>query len=526
MSLAASLLSNKPHKAVLVTAQGVEPGGHIEARVGRKNASWENRGSNDGAVSENAGENGQVVLGWLIYNTFRRPVDELEMHLRVMTRHHKLVGKEVMGEVKVDLRNVNQKEVKVMGVKLNLTIGSDRILVDHPNPATRTHPCGTNHFGMLPTGIDELAMNDLKGCYLWGSASEPMTSWVACHLLHHNKPFKTGPMLVQSPIPPLPKVKDYKDELVNANTCGAKSGYGVAQAPDKVITNAVPMLEIRREDDGPRMIADGVIINYLIIPLLYPQKMTPDVLRWEKIIGYEFIPAMWREYTGVEYAAAFARACPNYPATFTSRFSPVMRQPVAVMTRLMARERTILKDYMGEEYDRTPDKTTMKSIMTKFKTELGRQMGKQDFMGGETPNATDVSFYGVNILRFVTEVGPTKKLIEEVGLLPWMYRMMDILPPSKCLAPRFFGPPMEGWKGGWLVDPPQLEPVKYDGPQPEEETATTETTAAETAPSASKSEEAAATKAEPEAATTTESAEEGASRGENGAEEPAASADA
>lgn len=460
-----TLLSATPLRGVSIKATGLEEGGSIKARVGLKNASWVNRGSNDGATSEDAPESGEVEMGWLVYNTFRRDPDQLEVMLRVMTRSHAFVGKEIMGEVKVELRSTTNKEVKVLGVTLVITIGDAKVVATNPVPPT--HPCGTNHFGMLPYGIDELTQNDLKGCTLWGSAYMPMTSWVACHLLYHDKPFRPGPILVKSPLS-IPKVKGYKDEPVPANTSGAKAGYGVANSVDKVISNAVPMLEIKREDEEEkRLIADGVIINYLIIPLLYPQKITEEVLRWERKIGYELVPAMWRETDGGNHADSFARTCPNYPSSFTSRYSPLMRMPIAMVSRNLQREMDILKNYIGEEFDPTntgePDNkklATMKSIFTDFKTEMGQQMGKQDFMGGEKPNPTDVSFYGINIVRFVTHVGPTRALIEEVGLLPWMYRMMDLLPPSKCLDPKFFGPAMEGWKAGWLMDPPQPDPVQ------------------------------------------------------------------
>ena len=78
----------------------------MAARVGLKNSSWEDRGSNDGAVSEDAPESGEATIGWVVYNTFRRNDDQLELMLRVMTRNHRLVGKEVMGEVKVEFVRV------------------------------------------------------------------------------------------------------------------------------------------------------------------------------------------------------------------------------------------------------------------------------------------------------------------------------------------------------------------------------------------------------------------------------------
>lgn len=366
-----------------------------------------------------------------------------------------------------------------MGVTVNITIGSDAILTGE-RPFPRTHPCGTNHFGMLPEGLgdEELRPADLEGCILWGDAAEPMTTWVACHFLFQDKAFRVGQMLVKSPVPPFPKVKDHKGMDVRASASGAKAGWGVAQAPDKIVSNAVPMLELNPPQQqmmdesvasvtsspppSGLVIADGVMINYLIIPLLYPQKMTPDILRWERKIGYEFIPAMWREYDGADYCTAFQRTCPNYPASFKSRMSPIMRQPVCVVKRLHHREMRVLKNYIGQEYAPALG-TTRRDIYVQFKTEMGQHMGKQDFMGGEFPNATYVSFYGVNILRFVTNVGNTRTLIEQCGLLPWFYRMMDLIPPSKCLKMDYFGPAMTGWKGGWLLDPPQFEPVRIGG---------------------------------------------------------------
>lgn len=476
-STTGGLLSGTPIKAILIKATGLEPGGSLAARVGLKTSTWEDRGSNDGAVSENATESGEATISWFVYNTFRRNPENLEMVLRVMTKNHRLVGKEVMGEVKVELRNVSQKQVKVMDVQLTITIGSEAIFNDTGvTPIPRSHPCGTNHHGMLPEGVEELNQKDLKSCTLWGGAHMPMTSWIACHFLYNGTPFRPGPILVKSPTS-VPKVKDFKGDPVSASPSGAKAGHGVAQAPDKIISNAAPMLEIKRQRQGgdevtSQLIADGVIINYLLIPALWPSKVTDDVLRWERKIGYQFIPAMWREFTGVDHAEAFRRTCPNYPATFTSRYSPIMRQPVAVVARNMHREMQILKDYIGLEFDPMEKDTssapkdnnksfvTMKSIFTEFKNEMMQQMGKQDFMGGDKPNPTDISFYGVNILRFVTEVGPTRQLIEATGLLPWMYRMMDVLPPSKCLPMEYFGPSMEGWKGGWLMDPAQADPVK------------------------------------------------------------------
>ena len=458
-------LSAKPIKAVLVKARGLpEAGACIMARVGSKDTSWEDRGSNDGAVSDNAAESGgEVSIGWLVYNTFHR--DDLELMIRVMTRQHRMVGREIMGELKVALKNVNQKEVQVMGVTVNITIGSEQIFADYPTPVPWTHPCGTNHFGMLPDGIQELSPSDLDGCILWGEAHEPITSWVACHFLYHKKAFQNGDMLVKSPVPPIPKVQDHTGKLVNASASGAKSGYGVSQAPDRLISNAVPMLEIqpREGDTKPVVIADGVIINYLIIPLLYPQRMTEDILRWEQKIGYELIPAMWREQDGADFCTAFRRTCPNYPAPFKSRFSPMMRQPVCAAKRLINREMRVIKNYVGQEYNPNP-KVTLHDIYTQFKNEMSQHKCKQDFMGGEKPNATDISFYGINVLRFVTDVGPTRRLIDEVGLLPWMYRMLDILPPSECLKMEFFGPSMAGWKGGWLMDPPKFDPVKLGAP--------------------------------------------------------------
>lgn len=432
------------------------------ARVGAKDTSWEDRGSNDGAISEDAVKTdglSEVSVGWLVYNTFHR--DDLELMIRVMTRSHRMVGRECMGEIKVELKNVNQKEVQVMGVTINITMGSEDIFTNNASPVPRTHPCGTNHFGMLPAGIQELKPSDLDGCIIWGEFHEPMTCWVACHFLYHKRAFQNGDMLVQSPVPPIPKVQDHKGQQVNASASGAKSGYGVSQAPDKIISNAVPMLEIQPHDGDTRpvVITDGVIINYLIIPLLY-EETSADIMRWEQMIGYEFIPAMWREHDGADFCTNFQRTCPNYSAPFKSRYSPMMRKPLCAVKRLMNREMRVLKDYIGAEYNPNPE-VTLIDIFKQFKTEMNQQMGKQDFMGGVKPNATDVSFYGINVLRYVTDVGPTRQLIETAGLLPWMYRMLDILPPSDCLKMEFFGPSMTpGWKGGWLMDPPQFDPVK------------------------------------------------------------------
>jgi hypothetical protein len=360
---------------------------------------------------------------------------------------------------------------------------------------------------MLPEGVEELTPNDLKGCMLWGEgkqvaidriktvlllesllvlcllkiivascfkgiqsltrystlqthtqAHEPMKSWVACHFIYQKKAFKQGPMLVKAPTPPFPKVKDYKEKFVHCSPSGAKSGYGISQPPDNVISNAVPMLELTREGDNKAMIIqDGVIINYLVIPILYPQKATEEVMKWERKIGYEFIPAMWHEYDGKDYINIFRRTLCNYPATFKSYLNPAMRKPLFAGRRLMNREMRRIKNYIGEEFD---SGKTMKDIFNEFKTD----MGGNDFMGGSEPNPTDVSFYGVNVIRYVTDVGPNRRLMDEFGLKPWMERMMKIIPTSDCLKMPYFGPSMEGWKGGWLCDPPQLEPVKLDMP--------------------------------------------------------------
>jgi len=90
-----SLLNGKPIKAVLIKAQGIELGGHLEARVGPKDWTWEDRGANDGCVSHNLEEpdEGSVALGWLVYNTFLRPEAQLEVVIRVMSRNHRMVGK-------------------------------------------------------------------------------------------------------------------------------------------------------------------------------------------------------------------------------------------------------------------------------------------------------------------------------------------------------------------------------------------------------------------------------------------------
>jgi hypothetical protein len=42
-----------------------------------------------------------------------------------------------------------------------------------------------------------------------------------------------------------------------------------------------------------------------------------------------------------------------------------------------------------------------------------------------------------------------------------MDRLLVLLPAANSLPMSAFGPSMDGWTGGWLLDPPQFDPTKH-----------------------------------------------------------------
>lgn len=445
----AVLLEVSSFKAGAISHSGDDLGTVLACRAGRVGSTWLEKGSSHGAQSNGRSKK----LAWLVRDALLR--GPLELTVRLMSAAAFLAPESVHGEASYSLDallgTTTELRLGAADVAVKLTVGEPSLLQERGiSPAPGCYRDGSNWFGVEPAPLRPLLREELSSCALWGEAFVPAVTHVAAHLLFAGVSFRRGALGWRSPLEPGPRARGPGGEDVPSHVAGAKPGWGAAS--EGVTLLAVPQLEL---PDGS-VVNDAHVINTrLLIPALYGgAALTEAARRWEQRIAYDYAPSLWAELGVEDYAALFARAAPGYPWLFTSRASAAVHHAAK---HLLLSEAAALRARVGGEA--TP--SSLRQTCAEFRAALG----DAPFLGGGEAGCTDVSFYGVNVLLFVTNVGPVRSVMTEAGLLPWWRRMEALLPPARALPADAFGPSMQGYTGGWLHEPPQEEPVRVGNRQ-------------------------------------------------------------
>ena len=423
----------------------------LAVRVGEAGSSWEDKGSSCGAVSDGR----QKRLGMLVRDALSR--GPLELTLRLVSLPAFMAPETTHGEATLSLDDRFGK--KPLELKLGAALCPVSISVGEPNllekaslkPAMSAYADGSNRFGVDPSPQLSLSKKELESCTLHGDSFVPAVAWVSAHLAHAGVAVRRsqGP---RSPLEAGPAQKDAKGEPVTPHLAGGKAGWGAAG--EGWCLCAVPQLETA----NGRVVNDPFIISRAVLSALYGGKGRDEkTLSWERKIGYTLLPAIWAEMSGADYANLFARNAPNFPFLFTSPLSPL---PLYVRHTTLGEVEALRSRVGGEVVALASAKGTVARVCAEFSAELAFGKGKF-FLGSNSPGPTDVSFYGALLVTWLAEVGPVRAAVADAQLLPWFESMLKLLPPAKVLGQP--GPCLEGWRAGWLLEPPQAKPARTAG---------------------------------------------------------------